>query len=198
MAAGISQTTEQSRPLIERDGLRLAIRKVRDRGIGLVILRPDDPGLIQGVEIAALKLFPDDRGYFLELARLGQGLAAHLGPQAQVQASGTLSYSGTIKALHFHTRQTDVWAPIAGMFQVCLYDLRATSPTFGRTNTLYIGSLRPWQLRIPPGVAHGYKVVGADPGVLVYVTDRFYDPDDEGRIPYNDPDINYDWELQHK
>jgi len=30
------------------------------------------------------------------------------------------------------------------------------------------------------------------------MTDRFYDPQDEGRIPYNHSSINYDWETQHK
>ena len=59
-------------------------------------------------------------------------------------------------------------------------------------------SLRPWQIRIPPGVAHGYKVIGEQPSTLVYLTDRTYDPTDEGRIPYNDSAIAYDWELQHK
>jgi len=32
----------------------------------------------------------------------------------------------------------------------------------------------------------------------VYLTDRFYNPHDEGRIAYNDASINYDWETQHK
>jgi dTDP-4-dehydrorhamnose 3,5-epimerase len=36
------------------------------------------------------------------------------------------------------------------------------------------------------------------PGMLVYATDRFYNPADEGRIPHNDPLLAYDWELQHK
>ncbi|MBS1859995.1 MAG: dTDP-4-dehydrorhamnose 3,5-epimerase family protein, partial [Acidobacteria bacterium] len=57
---------------------------------------------------------------------------------------------------------------------------------------------RPWQLLIPPGVAHGYKVIGGEDAMLVYLTDRFYNPDDEGRIPYDDPGINYDWETQRK
>jgi len=47
-------------------------------------------------------------------------------------------------------------------------------------------------------VAHGYKIVGREEALLVYLTDRFYNPKDEGRIPHNDPGINYDWELQHK
>ena len=66
-------------------------------------------------------------------------------------------------------------------------DLRADSPTFGAKNTLYVGALRPWQMLIPPGVAHGYKVIGEQPSVLVYVTNGTYNPSDEGRIPYNDP-----------
>jgi dTDP-4-dehydrorhamnose 3,5-epimerase len=51
---------------------------------------------------------------------------------------------------------------------------------------------------VPPGIAHGYKVIGPDPAMLVYLTDRFYDSEDEGRIPYDDPRIQYDWETQHK
>jgi dTDP-4-dehydrorhamnose 3,5-epimerase len=41
-------------------------------------------------------------------------------------------------------------------------------------------------------------VVGTDPALLVYVTNRQYDPKDEGRIAYDDPGIAYDWEIQHK
>ena len=81
---------------------------------------------------------------------------------------------------------------------MALVDLRAGSPTFGRRNTLYVGSMRPWQILIPPGVAHGYKVIGREEAMLVYMTDRFYNPQDEGRISYDDASINYDWETQRK
>lgn len=85
-----------------------------------------------------------------------------------------------------------------GMLQIALVDLRPESPTFGARNTIYAGNLRPWHILIPPGVAHGYKVLGTGPSLLIYATDRFYNPVDEGRIPYNDPSLNYDWEPQHK
>ena len=77
-------------------------------------------------------------------------------------------------------------------------DLRPESETFGARNTFYVGSLRPWQIFVPPRVGHGYKVIGTEMAFLVYVTNRLYNPADEGRIPYNDPRINYDWETQHK
>ena len=166
-------------------------------GIGDVILSPDSPKLIDGVRVSPYALWPDDRGYFLEVVRIGNGLAGHFDP-ATTQVSAALSYPGAIKAFHFHREQTDFWVPAQGMFQVALVDLRPDSRTFGVKNTIYAGALRPWQILIPPGVGHGYKVIGTDPAMLVYVTSRFYNPDDEGRIPYNEPGIAYDWELQHK
>lgn len=162
-----------------------------------MIRTPDSPDLIEGVTIRPFELWPDDRGYFLEVARMGQGLAAGF-PAESTQVSAALSYPGTIKAFHYHLHQTDLWVPATGMFQVTLVDLRPESRTFGRKNTMYVGALKPWQFLIPPGVGHGYKIIGEQPGILVYVTNRLYNPKDEGRIAYNDPSIAYDWELQHK
>ena len=167
------------------------------KGIGSVILKPDSNALIAGVGIHPFPIWPDDRGYFLEVGRIGKGPISAF-PAESTQISAALSYPGTIKAFHIHRFQTDCWAAASGMFQVALCDLRADSPTFGKINTMYVGTLRTWQITIPPGVAHGYKVVGAEPGMLVYVTDRTYNPDDEGRIAYDHPGIHYDWELQHK
>ena len=168
-----------------------------DKGLGKVISALNAPGLIDGVRLAPLAVYPDDRGYFLELQRFGRGLAAEF-PSATTQVSAALNYAGAIKAFHYHLHQTDCWNPVKGLLQVALVDLRRDSPTFGLRNTMYVGPLRPWQVLIPPGVAHGYKVIGGEDGLLVYMTDRFYDPQDEGRIPYDDPSINYDWETQRK
>jgi dTDP-4-dehydrorhamnose 3,5-epimerase len=168
-----------------------------EKGIGNVIAAASSPDLIDGARIAPLAVWPDDRGYFLELARSRNGLNANFPPES-TQISAALTYPGAIKAFHYHLHQTDLWAVVQGMLQVALVDLRPGSPTFGRKNTLYIGLLRPWQVLIPPGVAHGYKVIGTQPAVLVYLTDRIYNPSDEGRIPHSEPGIAYDWELQHK
>ncbi len=100
---------------------------------------------------------------FSKSMRIGQGPAADFDPKT-TQVSAALSYPGTIKAFHFHKHQTDLWVPSAGMFQVALVDLRGTSPTFGVKNTLYLGALRTWQILIPPGVGHGYKVIGESTG----------------------------------
>jgi dTDP-4-dehydrorhamnose 3,5-epimerase len=182
--------------LAAANGLELALPE-NTKGLGAVILKPDSNQLIAGVRIDPIAVYPDDRGYFVEVQRIGKGLAAAF-PAETTQVSAALNYPGTIKAFHYHLHQTDCWNPVKGMMQVALADLRIGSPTYGLRNTLYVGSLRPWQLLIPPGVAHGYKVIGNEDSLLIYLTDRFYNPQDEGRIAWNDPGINYDWDTQKK
>ena len=131
-----------------------------EKGIGDIILAANSAKLIAGVVCAPVALWPDDRGYFLEVQRIGVGIAGNF-PKETTQISAAVNYPGIIKAFHFHKHQTDCWTPANGMFQVVLIDLRPESETFGRRNTLYVGQLRPWQiLDSKPGVAHGYKVVG--------------------------------------
>jgi dTDP-4-dehydrorhamnose 3,5-epimerase len=198
---------ETSSPLISkeslavgaRNGLRLSLVKRPRKDIGATITRHDSPDLIAGVEIEVGSIHPDDRGFFSELFRVGAtAMTRGLARPETLQVSAALSYPEIIKALHYHFEQTDYWAPVQGMFQVVLCDLREGTKTHGVVNTLYVGALRPWRVKIPPGIGHGYKVIGTEPAVLVYLTDRFYNPQDEGRLEFDHPFLNYDWELQHK
>lgn len=189
-------TAAERRVIASRPGLTL-VAPENQKGLGAVVLSPDSPELIAGVRAQPFPVYPDDRGYFLEVQRSGRALIADF-PAESTQISAALNYAGTIKAFHYHLHQTDCWTPVKGLMQVALADLREGSPTFGKRNTLYVGPLRPWHVLIPPGVAHGYKVIGADEALLVYLTDRFYNPQDEGRLPFDDPGIAYDWETQKK
>jgi len=188
--------TKRGRALACSAELNLALPECA-KGIGALILKPESPDLIAGVRVQPFPIYPDDRGYFLEVQRIGRGIAAGFPPES-TQISAALNFAGTVKAFHYHQHQTDCWVPVKGLLQVALVDLRLESPSFGWRNTMYAGALRPWQVLIPPGVAHGYKVIGSEEALLVYLTDRFYDPQDEGRIPYDDSSINYDWETQRK
>ena len=170
---------------------------VCQKGVGAVITAAPSDRLIEGIRIEPIALWPDDRGHFMEVLRVGHGLAADF-PAATSQVSATVTYAGIVKAFHYHLRQSDYWTVVKGMLQVGLVDLRRGSPTFGERNTIYVGEKRPWQVLIPPGVAHGYKVIGQEAAVLVYVTSRFYDPGDECRIAFDDARLAYDWETQFK
>ena len=60
-------------------------------GVGDLITSLQSPKMIHGVKTAMVPLWPDDRGYFMEVLRVGQGLAAGFDP-ATTQVSSALSY----------------------------------------------------------------------------------------------------------
>lgn len=148
---------------------------------------------ITGVDIKLLKSFPDDRGFFREIFRAEEPIF-HTGKFAQWSHS-RMTFN-TVKAWHFHHKQTDWWYIGTGDVTVGLYDNRDESPTYKKLMTFNLGeangSDKQYVVKIPPGVLHGLKVT-SEKADLFYITSEIYDPNDEGRIPYNSPDIPYDW-----
>ncbi|HTQ02468.1 MAG TPA: dTDP-4-dehydrorhamnose 3,5-epimerase family protein [Polyangiaceae bacterium] len=145
--------------------------------------------MIDGVEVKELVTYPDERGYFRELIRHTDGFFA----EGFGQWSHSLMHAGVIKAWHIHRIQTDWWYVACGSLKVALYDTRADSKTRGTTLEFLLGDHQPGRvLRVPPGVAHGCKALSG-PVHLFYVTSHVYNPADEGRIPFDDPEIGYDW-----
>jgi dTDP-4-dehydrorhamnose 3,5-epimerase len=152
-------------------------------------------GIIEGVKVKHLVRHPDDRGFFEEILRDDDGLLRRFG-----QASLSMSYPGVIKAFHYHERQDDLWFFPVGSAQVVLYDRRPGSPTEGVTQVLYTGEDYPLLIVIPVGIAHGYRVLGSKPLMIVYFTTESYRPEDpdEKRIPWNDPVIGFNWDTQFR
>lgn len=158
--------------------------------------------MIDDVILKPLTTYADERGFFRELIRVtddffGEGFG---------QWSHTVMNTGTIKAWHIHQKQVDWWYVPVGMVKAVLVDLRQEGipivlssgiPVNVRDytpTTFLLGDNHPPAiLRIPPGVAHGLKVLQG-PAHLFYITSKVYNPDDEGRIPYDA--LGYDWFKQ--
>lgn len=167
--------------------------------------------MIDGVVIKKLITHSDERGYFREVVRANDEIFR----EGFGQWSHSLMFPGTIKAWHIHQKQIDWWYVPIGNLKAVLSDRRQNSETFGNIDVFLLGEFSPSILKIPPGVAHGCKVIGKkppyllgwfltivrrllgckyiDPVHLLYITSRIYDPDDEGRLPHDDPSIGYDW-----
>jgi len=64
------QAAEKIVPLGIKNGIELAIRGRAEKTLGKIIAKADSPDLIEGVRVEPLQVFPDDRGFFTELARL--------------------------------------------------------------------------------------------------------------------------------
>lgn len=152
-------------------------------------------GKIKGVKYKKLVRWPDDRGYFAEIARDDEGMVKKFG-----QLSVSKTNPGVIKAFHYHKKQDDIWFFPAGNARVVLHDLRKDSETYKTTEVYYMGEDNPASLLIPIGVAHGYQVLGNKPVVITYLTTESYDPKapDEERLEWNDPEIGFDWSIQNK
>ncbi len=145
--------------------------------------------MIDGVEIKELTLFTDERGLFSEIIRGSDSFFR----DSFAQLSYSMSFSGVAKAWHLHREQTDWMCVLVGDVKLALYDLREDSPTYRRLMEIFMGeTLGRKVVKIPPGVAHGYRIVNG-PMHIIYVTDREYDPSDELRLPHDDPEIGYDW-----
>ena len=144
---------------------------------------------IEDVVVKELKTHNDERGFFRELIRVTDDFFSN----GFGQWSHSLMFDGVIKAWHLHRIQTDWWYVVNGVLRVGLCDMRTESPTYKAVMDFLMGDLQTVQvIKIPPGVAHGCKTVQG-PVNLFYVTSHVYNPDDEVRLPYDDPAMNFNW-----
>lgn len=149
--------------------------------------------MIDGVAFFPLKAHVDERGYLMEILRESDPYFSRF---AQVYVSK--NYPGVIRAWHYHRKQTDLWCVVSGMVKAVMYDMRDGSPTKGVVQEVFLGDDNRVILQVPVGVAHGYKTVGQEPSLLLNFTDVLYNPaePDEYRIPYDTPDIPYNWDIR--
>ena len=153
-------------------------------------------GSIEGVVVKNLLSHQDSRGFFREIVRSTDEIF-EMGRFGQW--SHSLMAKDTVKAWHFHHLQSDWWYIPIGLGHTVLIDSRKNSPTYGQRMEFYMGSenvgdkvAEQLLVRIPPGVLHGVKVL-SDMAHLFYITSETYNPQDEGRIPFNSPEIDWNW-----
>ncbi len=151
--------------------------------------------MIQGVEVKRLTRHADERGYLMEILRSDEEIFTKFG-----QCYVSMNYPNVIRAWHWHQKQDDHFVVVKGMIRVGLYDMREGSPTRGDVNEFYLGENNTIVLKIPVGVAHGYKTVGVEPSLLVNFPSEAYNREqpDEQRLPWNTDEIPFNWEIEFK
>lgn len=164
------------------------------------------PMAIEGVRTMRLPRFTDERGFLLELYRsrgngsTGEELSDFFAGVSLAQVNfSTVDVPAHIKGLHYHLKQDDIWFfPPPSKAKVVLYDVRKDSPSFGQTQTVVAGGGQDVLVRIPVGVAHGYRPLTVPCALLYFVTETF-DPasPDEFRIPWDHPAVKDLWDVPH-
>ena len=149
------------------------------------------------VALIKSRRFGDDRGWFSETYNARSFKSAGI-DVAFVQDNHSLSGpAGTLRGLHFqrapHAQGKLVRCVRGRIFDVVV-DLRAGSPTFGKSLSVELTAAGGEQLWVPVGFAHGFATLEPDCEVIYKVTD-FYAPDCEGGVRWDDPDIAIAWPL---
>ncbi|MCD6239346.1 MAG: dTDP-4-dehydrorhamnose 3,5-epimerase [Thermotogae bacterium] len=150
---------------------------------------------IEGLYIIEPRVFPDERGFFMESYNKRKfeeiGLTMDF-----VQDNHSRSRRGVLRGLHFqllHPQGKLVRVTRGEVFDVAV-DIRKGSLTFGKWYGLILSEENKKMFYIPEGFAHGFLVLSDEADFLYKCTDYYY-PDEDDGIIWNDPDIGIDWPL---
>src|SRR5262245_17652500 len=128
-------------------------------------------GSIDGVIWKPLKRFHDPRGWLCELFRHDDLPAEYHPVMAYISATEV----GVARGPHEHADQADCFCFLGpSNFKVYLWDNRPKSKTYRTKQTDIVGADKPMLLIIPAGVAHAYKNVGKESGIVFNCPNRLY------------------------
>lgn len=153
------------------------------------------PTSLPGVFILEPRVFGDERGFFFE--SYNQRSLAEIGISEQfVQDNHSCSSHNVLRGLHYQVKhpQGKLVRVAEGEILDVAVDLRRSSPSFGRWEAVRLSGENKRMLWIPPGFAHGFRVMSEYAHVLYKATD-FYAPEAERTLAWNDADLKINWEL---
>jgi dTDP-4-dehydrorhamnose 3,5-epimerase len=148
---------------------------------------------IPEVKLIKPRVFPDDRGFFLQTYHQDQYFQAGIEVRF-VQDNWSRSTRGVLRGLHYQLKhaQDKLVSVVRGeVFDVAV-DIRRGSPTFGKWVGQILSDSNRHQMFIPKGFAHGFCVLSGEAD-FVYKCSDFYAPGDEYGIRWDDPDIGVHW-----
>jgi dTDP-4-dehydrorhamnose 3,5-epimerase len=150
---------------------------------------------LPGVLILEPKVFPDDRGYFLETWNSKRYEQAGI-PTDFVQDNISSSKKGILRGLHFQYPQSQgkLIQVLLGEVVDVIVDIRVGSPTYGQWISEILSESNHRQMYVPTGFAHGYCVT-SETALFSYKCTDFYNRATEHGIIWNDPDIGIEWPI---
>ena len=150
---------------------------------------------LRDVKLVRPKQHGDDRGWFAEVFNAQAYAEVNL-PDRFVQDNQSFSRKGILRGLHYQLGepQGKLVRCLSGHIWDVAVDLRQSSPDFGKWAGFDLIGDTVEYLWIPEGFAHGFLVLSETANVL-YKTTRFYYPQGERAILWNDPTLAITWPL---
>jgi dTDP-4-dehydrorhamnose 3,5-epimerase len=153
------------------------------------------PTRLEGPLLIQPRVFPDDRGFFVETYRAN--LFEELGiPEAMVQHNHSRSVGGTVRGMHFHTGSgvSKVVRCSRGRILDVLVDMRPGSATFGEWEGFELDDESMRMLYVPVGFGHGFCVL-SDVADVAYLQSAYYSPEVESGFSPLDPEVGIEWPV---
>ena len=151
---------------------------------------------IPDVIVVEPRVFPDDRGFFMETYKRSD-FAAHGIAEVFVQCNQSKSSKGILRGLHYqkHPKAQSklVWAVLGEIHDVVV-DLRRDSLTYGKWIAVTLSAENKKILYVPVGFAHGFCVTSEE-AEIVYMTTEEYTPEFEAGVIWNDNKLAIDWPI---
>jgi dTDP-4-dehydrorhamnose 3,5-epimerase len=150
---------------------------------------------LDGILLIEPAVYTDDRGFFLE--SFEKERYRELGITDEfVQDNHSRSARNVLRGLHFTTKkpQAQIVTVMRGKIFDVVVDVRKDSPTFGKWMGIELSDESPMQIYMAHGFAHGFCVL-SEYADLHYKVSQRYNPNDDGGLHWNDPDVGIDWPV---
>ena len=150
---------------------------------------------IPGAWVFTPKQFSDDRGVFFEWFQDSTFREHAGGDFFLAQANCSVSQRGVLRGIHYANvppGQRKYVTCISGSALDVLIDLRPSSPTFGKWQSVLLDTAECKVVFIPNGIGHAFMSL-EDNTTIVYLCDKRYNPSGEFEIHPLDPTIGITW-----
>ena len=154
-----------------------------------------EPSEIEGAWIFTPRIFPDDRGYFLEWfrpAELAEAIGFH---PAVMQGNLSVSRHGVLRGVHFSSvppGQAKYVACVSGAILDVIVDVRTGSPTFGAWQGVRLDEENRRAVYLSEGLGHAFMAISQQ-ATVSYLCSTPYAPEREHGINPLDPEIGIVW-----
>jgi methylation protein EvaC len=121
------------------------------------------------VQVKNLKVFANEQGYLFEVLRNDDNIFEGKFGQSLI----SVLYSGIIKGLHKHEKQTDYTTCIKGNIKYVA--IKENEDKTIKVETFVIGENNRIMVKTPPGVWHGYTPLGGKEAIVFHIEDMPFD-----------------------
>ena len=146
------------------------------------------------VQLIEPRVFPDDRGFFLEYYKKSDFVANGI-TENFFQDNHSRSTRGVLRGLHYQLNpaaQGKLVRCISGEIWDVAIDIRRSSPHFGKWVGYCLSAENKRMLYIPAGFAHGFFTL-SEIAEITYKVTAEYNPKCDRGIIWNDPQIGITW-----